>query len=521
MSSQPQVEEYLPGRVSPATGEVLPEVEWTEVEAISGIVKAAREAQKGWAARSMRDRASALQDLARVVLERADEIAEILSSETGKSVDEVLLNEVAGIGDYAALAIKEGKVALSPVRAGMSRVAYPGKSAVIEAVPRGVVGIIAPWNYPLSIFYKPLFPALLSGNAVVLKPSEYTPRTGAWLAARCEEGLGEGLVQVVQGAGEQGAALLESGIDAVTFTGSVATGRKVSARAGELLIPASVELGGKDAAIVLADCDMERTTVGIAQWALHNCGHNCAAIERVYVEEAIADEFAERLGALFSKVRVAPMEGPTEIGPVQNQVQLEIIEDHISNALEKGAKLLAGGERTGRGLGFEATCLDHCTEEMKVVTEETFGPVVAIVRVASAEEAVEQANRSRYGLNGSIWTTNVSRGEALARQLDVGIAVVNNHAIAGMMANLPWTGTGETGTGIAASRYSYPTFVRRRTVFVDRNKAPDPWWFPFNEDSRELADTLIAFSLGSFTSVLKLAGVARRRVKAIQAWAKE
>lgn len=514
-------ESSIPSVACPATGKPLSPVEATPVEEVRHVVERARRAGDKWAARSTRRRAKAVKDLAKAVLERADEIAAIISEETGKSADEALLNEVSGIAEYAAVAIKESRAALKPTSVPISSITYPGKRATIEAIPRGVVGIIAPWNYPFSIFFKPLFPALLAGNAVVLKPSEYTPRTGAWLAERCCEVLGEDLVGLVQGAGDVGEALMDAGIDAVTFTGSVKTGKKVAARAGELLIPASVELGGKDAAVVLADCDMERTLAGVVQWGLHNCGQNCGAIERVYVEEEIADEFVARLGRLADKIRVHPQDEYSEIGALQNAEQRAIVEAHIEDARQLGATVVTGAERSDEGLGYRATILDHCTREMAVMNEESFGPIIAVSRVPDGDTAIEMANASEFGLNGSIWTRDIRRGESLARRLDVGIALVNNHAIAGTMANIPWTGTKNSGTGVAASRFSYPTFVRRRTLFVDKSKKPDPWWFPANEDSREMAHRLVEFSLGSLMAGLKLAGIARRRVKAIQRWVGE
>ncbi|MEZ4462145.1 MAG: aldehyde dehydrogenase family protein [bacterium] len=367
---------------------------------------------------------------------------------------------------------------------------------------------------------KPLFPALLSGNGVVIKPSEFTPRTGAWLAEQCDAVLPKGLVGLVQGGGDIGAAVLNAGIDAVTFTGSVPTGRKVAQRAAELLIPCSVELGGKDAAIVLADCDLDRTVMGIAQWSMHNCGQNCAAIERVYVEASIADTFVARLGAVLGKMRVAQGDGFSELGPVQSAQQLAIIEDHVQDAVAHGATLVVGGKRTGQGLGFQPTLLDKCTADMKCIKDETFGPTVAVVRVKDATEAVKLANASPYGLNGSVWTKDVQKGERIARTLNVGIALVNNHAITGTLAQTPWTGVKDTGFGIAASRHSYHTFCRPMTIFIDSSSKPDPWWAPANDDLQALADALIARSQGSLAATLKLAGIVGRRVKAINAFAR-
>lgn len=509
-----------PGTISPVDESELDPVPSATPEEVGEIVHRAREAQKAWSRRTLEGRIEALDRVVRRVLENHHEVVEIIGQETGKSITDTLANEIALLGPYFATAIREAKAALSDVKVKLSPLEYPGKKATIELVPRGVVGIIAPWNYPLANFFKPLFPALLAGNAVVLKPSEYTPRTAAWLRYQMEAELPTGLVGLVQGGGDVGAALLESGIDAATFTGSVPTGKKVAARAGELLIPCSVELGGKDAAIVLADCDLDRTVVGIAQWAIHNCGQNCAAIERVYVEEAIADEFVKRLGKVVGKLRVAPEDEHADLGPLQNHAQLEIVERHVHDALGKGAKLVVGGERTGHGLGFAPTVLDACTEEMDVVTQETFGPVIAVRRVREAEEALRLANDSRYGLNGSIWTKNITRGVELARRLEVGVAYVNNHSFTGAMAHVPWTGVKDTGPGIAASRFSYHTFVRPRTLFIDTGTKPDPWWFPMNADLREMAELLIQRSLGSFGAMVKLARLVPKRVSAVERLAK-
>lgn len=503
---------------NPADLSALPEVKASSKDDVSRAVEAARKAQPEWAARSVDARAEALMSLARRLMEQRAEGLPILASETGRSETECLMSELASAVEFFKQAIRAGKKALAPEKIKISALDYPGKKAQVELVPRGVVGIIAPWNYPLGNFMKSLVPALLSGNAVVLKPSEQTPRSGAWLAKVAGEVLPKHLVGLVQGAGEVGEALLDAPIDAIVFTGSVKTGRRVAVRAAEKLIPYSVELGGKDAAIVLADCDLDRTVAGIAQWGLHNCGQNCAGIERVYVEEAIADRFLDKLGRFAASLRVAPQDGPSDLGPLQNEPQLRIVERHVNEAKERGAKVVCGGEATGHGWGYLPTVLDRCTHDMAVMREETFGPVLGVMRVKNAEEALKLANDSAYGLNGSVWTRDIERGTELARRMAVGVALVNNHAITGILPETPWTGVKDTGPGVASSRHAYPTFTRPRTVFVDKSSKPDPWWMPADENLRALGEALVERQLhGGLGVLLRLGGLVGKRVKAIQA----
>lgn len=513
--------DYVPGSLNPSDGSPLAPLETTPLSEVEGLVARARLAQKAWSELPLETRARHLSDLAKFILEHHQEAAQIMSQETGRSELECTMSELVSLPAAVQTHIKVARDTLRPKKMPISKIEYPGKSAIVELLPRGVVAIIAPWNYPLGNFWKHLFPALLAGNTVVIKPSEYTPRTGAWLWDACQKVLPKDVVALVQGSGEVGAKLVESGIDALTFTGSVATGRKVSARAGELLIPVSAELGGKDAAIVLSDCDLQRTALGIAQWSVHNCGHNCAAIERVFVEDSIADEFVALLGAIFSNLRVnAPNQTFSELGPIQNPAQFKIVDAHVKDASQKGATIVCEGGPTGDGYGWKPTLIDRCTPDMLVATEETFGPVLAIIRVKNEDEAVKLANDSPYGLNGSVWTRDIKKGKALAKRLHVGVALVNNHAITGTMTHLPWTGVKETGSGVASSQWAYHVFTRPRTLFVDKSSAPDPWWIPADEQLQELAEALIERGKGSFMATLKLAGIVSKRVKNINALAK-
>ena len=503
------------GNVCPSDGRTLTPVQWTAVDDVERIIGLSRAAQRDWASLSLKLRAKAVQQLAKRILDRREEILDIIGDEMGRGRADSLLSELTVIMNYAKGAHQVAKQALKADKVKLSPIEFPGKKVVVEAIPRGVVGIIAPWNYPLMQCYRPMFHALMAGNGIVLKPSEYTPRTGAWLVEQCQAVLPVGLVGLVQGDGSLGAALVESSIDSLIFTGSCRTGRKVAARAGERLLPCSVELGGTDAAVVLADCNLDRTVVGILHWAMHNAGQDCSSIERVYVEEAIADVFVKRLAAVASQLTVAGGDAEPDIGPLQNEAQLNKVDAMVQAAISAGATLVVGGERTGHGFGYRPTILDHCTQEMDVVREETFGPVLAVIRVNESVDAIRMINEVDYGLNGSVWTENIQLGTAIARRLEVGIALVNNHSFTGVIPQVPWTGVKGTGTGIAASRHGYGSFVRRRTVVVDKSKKPEVFWFPANADLLALGHAVADLSLGAIGKITTLLPLLGKRTKTI------
>jgi len=438
----------------------LPTIPTTSAEDVTKAVARARVAQVGWGRRSLDERVADVTRACNAILERRHEVLALMRDEVGKLEVDALMSEVIGPLDQVnawAAVVREGT---KRQKASLNPIAFPKKRAYIDHVARGVVGIIAPWNYPVATLFRSVFPALLTGNAVVLKPSEHATRVESWMAERLREVLPPDVLSTVIGGRDVGVALIEAGIDACVFTGSVNAGKDVGARCAERLIPFSAELGGKDAALVLDDCDLDRTLAGLTHWSLHNVGQSCGAIEIAYVDRRIADQVVSRLADAWRRLKVGPgAPGDVDISPMCNGGQLALVEAHVEDAKKRGATVVCGGRRLDQGKGpvglfYEPTLLDHCTSEMDVVKDETFGPVLAIVRVDGAAEAIRHINAGRYGLTASIWSKDVARAERLAGELSVGVVTINNHALTGGMANLPWSGTRDTGTGGGRARGS-------------------------------------------------------------------
>ena len=464
--------------VSPLDGSALDVVLATPVEELPALLDKARAAQIAWAALPLGSRIDAVFQLKDRILDGGEDIAKVLRAECGKPDGESWTAEVVPNADLVEHWCDKIEAALAPEEVALDALTYPGKSGAIHAVPRGVVALITPWNFPVAIPLRTLVPALLAGNAVIFKPSEHSARAGALVAKLFEGILPPGVLTLVQGAGDVGAALIEAGPNLVVFTGSVATGRRIAEAAAKKLIPVSLELGGKDAAIVLADADVERTARGLVWGAFNNAGQNCASIERVYVEKTNARKLIERIVALTSTLRAGD-----DVGPLTTEAQLGIVRRHVEAAQAAGATIRCGGERTGKGLGYLPTVLeiDAATERsMALMTEETFGPVLPIVIVENANDAVDRANASKYGLTASIWTSEPENAEPLVARLEVGVVTVNNHGFTGALAAAPWSGTGDTGYGVTNSRRALDELTRPKFVLVDRSSAKSElWWMPY------------------------------------------
>jgi len=489
---------------SPADGTALTPVPVTDIDTLRDVVARCRAAQARHGARSVEDRATLLRRFADALLRRGEETVRVLMNECGKLEQEARLVEVLPTADLAAYWCEEGPALLSSIAPELDPISYPGKRATIERAPRGVIALITPWNFPVAIPLRTIFPALLAGDGVVMKPSEYSPRCAELIAAAAREVFGEDLLIVVQGGGDLGAALIAADVDAVVFTGSVATGKKVAHAAAEACVPVSLELGGKDAAIVLDDADLERTARGLVWAAFANAGQNCAAVERVYATPGIASKLEESIVAVTKELVLG-----RDVGPMTTLAQLQLVTRHVDEAVAAGARVLVGGARADRaGLWYPPTVLVDVPADAAVLHDETFGPVLPIVRVDNEEAAIIAANASRFGLTGSVWTRDLERGERVARRLRTGVATVNNHAFTGAVPSLPWSGVGESGYGVTNSAHALDLLSRPRAILVDASRAKrEMWWHPYTPALSAIARSMTSLRTGGVGIGVKLRAV--------------
>jgi acyl-CoA reductase-like NAD-dependent aldehyde dehydrogenase len=469
---------------SPLDDTPLSVVEPTDPATIQGLVDRARVAQLAWAETSVRDRALAVGQIKQRILQRAEEIAELVHRECGKPIEEAALAEVlpnADLVDYWTGAIEE---LLDGTTIELDALSYPGKTGRIHRDARGTLAVITPWNYPVAIPLRTLIPALLAGNAVLFKPSEVTPRAGALVASLFAGLLPEGVLTLVQGGGDVGSALVAAeGLDLVVFTGSVATGRRIAVACAERLIPCSLELGGKDAAIALADCEIERTANGIVWGAFTNAGQNCAAVERVYIEKSVADRLIPKIVAAAKALRPG-----VDTAMITTQKQCAIVRRHLADAVAAGGEILVGGAPEEGSLAFLPTVIKLASEDTALMREETFGPILPIVLVDGEDDAIARTNASKFGLTTSLWTRRYNHAHTLAKKLRSGVVTINNHGFTAAIPSAPWTGAGDSGYGITNSAHALGELTRVRFVLEDRNGAKrELWWYPYTPVLRTIA----------------------------------
>jgi acyl-CoA reductase-like NAD-dependent aldehyde dehydrogenase len=471
---------------SPATGKFLGKVEALSHEDVIIAVEKARAAQVHWSKTSFEFRKELLLKLNDVIYDRIDEIASIISQENGKPRTEALSTEVLP-SLYAIQYIAKNAERMlrdEPIHMFIWRMA--GKRSYIQHKPLGVVGIISPWNYPWGIPVGQIATALIAGNTVVLKPSSSVPLIGEKIReVFAEAGFPEHVFTVVQGPGAVGEAIVEGQVDHLIFTGSVEIGRHVASLASKHLIPITLELGGKDPAIVLDDADLEASAAGVIWGAFANSGQTCASIERVYVLESVYDRFVELIKQKASKLRQGPDENfDVDVGAMTSRSQLEIVKKQVADALEKGATVEVGGKTRDDlpGFFFQPTVLTGVCHSMDVMTEETFGPLLPIQKVKDEAEAIRLANDSRFGLTASVWTTDSERGERVAAQLVTGTVTINDSLWTFGAAETPWGGVKESGIGRTHGKIGLMEMVRPLHISVDSfPRMKKPWWYPYDE----------------------------------------
>ena len=485
----------------PATGEEIGRVPLTLPEEVARAVDRARAAGSAWAATSFRARASIILRARKIILKELDEIAALISRETGKPAAEAITMELTTSLDLMQYFARRAETLLQRERINIGLYAWMGRTSYLVYRPLGVVGIISPWNFPWATPLDEVVMALMAGNAVVLKPSELTPLTALKIKDVLERaGLPEGLLQVVTGDGSTGAALIGAGVDKIMFTGSVATGRRVAEAAANYLIPVVLELGGKDPMIVLEDANIENAARGAIWGAFANCGQSCSAVERCYVHESIAEKFTDAVVAETKRLQQSA-DKHGDLGPMSSEQQLRIVERHVYEATAHGAVAVAGGERTPDTSGpfFPPTVLTNVNHEMAVMREETFGPVLPIMTFRTDDEAVRLANDSVYGLSASVWTSDLARGRRIAEQIEAGTVMVNEVLYTHGVGQTPWGGFKQSGFGRTHGRAGLLELVNQQHIHVNRfGFLPDIWWFNYTPSATKLFHSLARhFSSGS------------------------
>ncbi len=474
--------------VNPATGAVLRELECAEENDVHAAVTRAREAQAAWAEIGVRERIAVLREFQRKLQEKKSEIAEAITREAGKPVAEALTTEVLVVLDAARFLIGNAYRLLRDEPLPHGGLATKLKSGRLVREPYGVVGIISPWNYPFSIPATETLAALVAGNAVVLKPSEFTSLVALELRSLLHAaGVPQDVFQVVVGDGATGAALIhsrgETAIDKLVFTGSVATGKRIAAAVAERLLPVVLELGGKDPMLVLDDADVDVASSAAVWGAFVNAGQTCLSVERCYVHRSLYESFLKACVEKTNKLRVGHgLDRDTDVGPMIHERQLRIVESHVEDAVACGARVLAGGSRLPEmGTNFyKPTVLADVTHEMHIMREETFGPVLPVMAFDSDEEAVRLANDSGYGLAASVWTRNRDRGDRLARRIQAGTIMVNDVVSCFGISEAPHGGVKSSGVGRTHGRFGLDEMVRLKYVDVDLMPGMKKvWWYGY------------------------------------------
>ncbi|MDI9418570.1 MAG: aldehyde dehydrogenase family protein [Bacillota bacterium] len=455
----------------------------TKLEECQGLYRCAWTSFHIWKHSSFQDRILYMRKMRSLIVAHLDQLIDIICADTGKVPVEAVTADLLTVVDYLKHVEKHGVKALRPQKVPTPLTLF-GRRSCIEYQPRGVVLVISPWNYPFQLSLVPVIAAVFAGNSVILKPSEVTPKVGAAikrLIELCE--FPPGVVQVALGGKDLGAELVKGGPDYIFFTGSVRTGKTIQQEAAKRLIPTTLELGGKDPMIVCADANLKRAAKGAVWGAFTNMGQVCMSVERLYVERSVHDQFVTLLVAEVEKLTQGSG-SDHDLGAMTWPGQVEIVKEHVNDALTRGAKLLTGLPPDkwdlSKGLFIPLMVLVDVTPEMKIMQEETFGPVLPVMPFEDIDEAVRLANDTSFGLNASVWSSDLKKARRIARELVSGNVVINDVIISVANPHLPFGGVKESGIGRYHGEVGLQTFCHQRAVVVSRGRRKSELnWYPY------------------------------------------
>lgn len=461
--------------------------------------KFSRQAEPKIRALSVEARLRYIARLKEVILEKREMIIDRIQKDNGKSRTDALVSEIFGVLDHLAWLEKYGVKALADEKVP-TPIAMLGKSSKIYYEPMGTVLIISPWNYPFYQAIVPITASFVAGNAVIYKPSEVTPLTGLIEELLQAADFQPNWVQVAYGEGKMGADLIDQRPDKIFFTGSVATGKKIMSQASQYLIPVELELGGKDPSIVFDDANLERAVRGVLWGALTCTGQSCTSVEQVFVHESIYDQFKKMLLVEVAKIRMGTdSNGEGEIGRMTASSQTKIVAEHLTDALEKGATLLSGDSWDRESDLIPPLVLEDMKQNMLMVEEETFGPIVPLRKFSSEQELIDELNSSKYGLSASIWSADKARCDRVARALKTGNVSINNVMLTEGNHNLPFGGVKDSGIGRYKGIHGLRAFCHSKSILIDANSAKcEVNWFPYTEKKYKSFDKMMVslFSQG-------------------------
>ena len=508
--------------INPATGAEVGRVPHMSPDEVKAAVTRSHAAFAIWKNTSFAARRALLMKAREVILSEMDEIAHLISAESGKPFGEAIAMEIAPVLDLMQFFARNAEKMLGPKRVGIGLYALLGRSSKIVYHPLGVVGIIPAWNYPLAIPLGETAMALMAGNSVIIKPSELTPLVGLKIGEIFERaGALSDLVQTVTGDGRTGAALVDAAPNKIMFTGSVATGKKIAEAAAKNLTSVVLELGGKDPMIVFEDANLDLAARAAVWGAFCNAGQSCSSVERLYVQEGVAEALTKKIVEITRDLVQGSGENENvSVGAMSSERQLNTVERHVENFRESGAKIETGGQKNEKldGLFFEPTVITGATNDMVAMQEETFGPTLPIAIFKTEDEAIHLANDSEFGLTASVWTRDPAKGKRVAEKIEAGSVCVNEVLYTHGIGQTPWGGFKNSGRGRTHGREGLMELVQPQHIHINRVAIlPDAWWLPYSPEAvKTFRGFAKYFASGSVIKTTRLLPQLWKRIKELK-----